>query len=560
MPLPVKMPSMEITRHFASVNGREVHYRRAGSGPPVLLFHVSPQTSAFVLSELGELADQFTLIGLDTPGYGESGPLRQSQPTIADYAEAAREAMDALGLGRVPVYGSHTGANIAVELARRAPDRVSGLVLDGLSLNTPDVAQDRVRRYAPQFVPTDGGEHLAWAWQHTRDQLLFWPWYEPHRANRLSTDIKSADYLHDVVVAKMSATAYWLGYRAAFSHDAREALRDLRVETYFVTAAADSHTEIERSIDDLPPCIHFVDTRPDTQLPAIRRALEAVQGDGGYHHPQMATSGPRFYATLPQGQRLVRRWGKESGRPLVALHGGMSTSLALFDELQGLGVNRLVLAPDIAGAGDSDALPTEESDLERFAADVRDVLRAEGVKEFDVYGESGGASLALELARQTGAPMGRLVLSSPELPDDATKVEMTTRVAPEIEARWDGSHLLTAWHILRDSKLFWPWYQRSTKGVRDIEPLIEPVALQRQLLAWLKGRLTYGNYVRAALAADPSALSSAVDVPTLVVTQSGDLLEEHGRRLADSMSNAELVRTATGLRSSQLTEAFLLEG
>ena len=67
---------MNITRHFVRAGGREVHYRRAGSGPPFVLFHVSPQSSAFVLPHLLPLADRYTLIGLDTPGYGESDPLR----------------------------------------------------------------------------------------------------------------------------------------------------------------------------------------------------------------------------------------------------------------------------------------------------------------------------------------------------------------------------------------------------------------------------------------------------------------------------------------------------
>lgn len=89
---------------------------------------------------------------------------------------------------------------------------------------------------------------------------MFWPWYQPHKANRLHAGIKDADYLHDVVLAKMSAADYWLGYRAAFSHDSRDALRELTMETFFVTAGADVHTAVERSLPDLPPNIHFIDT------------------------------------------------------------------------------------------------------------------------------------------------------------------------------------------------------------------------------------------------------------------------------------------------------------
>ncbi len=36
----------EITRHFMTVGTRQVHYRRAGSGPPVVLLHPSPNSGA----------------------------------------------------------------------------------------------------------------------------------------------------------------------------------------------------------------------------------------------------------------------------------------------------------------------------------------------------------------------------------------------------------------------------------------------------------------------------------------------------------------------------------
>ena len=537
---------MQITRHFVRVDNREVHYRRAGSGPPLVLFHVSPQSSAFVMPELLPLAEQYTLIALDTPGYGESDPLIQSAPAMADYADSVSDTLTALGINRAPVFGAHTGANIAVELARRAPERVAGLVLDGLSLSTPEVAQDRTHHYAPPFVPTAGGEHLAWAWQHTRDQVLFWPWYEPHKANRLQADVKSADYLHDVVLAKMAAADYWLGYRAAFSHDSRDALRELTVDTYFVTAATDSHTEVERSLDGLPPNFHFVDTTYDAQPGAIRDVLARIKGDAtiaSAAHPARRRALYRTYIDVPQGRRLVRQGGSDSGRPLVLLHGGMRTSALLSGRANALAAQRPVIAIDIAGNGDSDTLTAPDPNLEAFADDVRAVLGKCGVDEFDLYGESIGATLALEVARQAGKAVGRLILDRPEMPGAELSVELLDRVAPAIEAKWDGSHFLTAWHILRDAALFWPWYQRTIEGVRDLEPEIEPVGLQRRLLAWLKGRLSYRDYIHAGLRADPNQLLSATSHPALVIGTGGDILEDHAKRAADGLASGHFVAT-----------------
>jgi pimeloyl-ACP methyl ester carboxylesterase len=535
---------MPITRHFVRVGEREVHYRTAGSGPPFVLFHVSPQTGAFVLPALLPLAERYTLIALDTPGYGESDPLVQTAPVLADYAEAVLATLDALGIDRAPFYGSHTGANVAVELARRAPERVAALILDGLSLSTPEVAQDRTDHYAPPFTPTAGGEHLAWAWQHTRDQLLFWPWYEPHQANRLSMEMKSPEYLHDVVLAKMAAADYWLGYRAAFNHDSPDALRQLQVDTFFVTAMADEHTEVERSIPDLPANIRFVDTDAAGQLNAIRTILANIENDdyaGDSQRPTPRRQLSRTYVGNSGEQRLVRRAGLGSGRPLVLLHGGMGSSALLTNQATALAVGRPVISIDVAGNGDSDPLRDDNRNLDGFAEDTRSVIKACGADEFDLYGESIGATLALALARQAERKVGNLILDRPELPHDDRRKELIARVAPPIVARWDGSHFLTAWHMLRDAALFWPWYQHNPAGVRNIEPEVEPIALQIRLLAWLKGRLTYGDYVRAGLRADTSSLLKATKHRTLVIGTTSDILASHARHAVDELASAKLL-------------------
>lgn len=551
---------MKITRHFVRVGDREVHYRCAGSGPPFVLFHVSPQSSAFVLPELLSLADHYTLVALDTPGYGESDPLPFTAPQMADYADAVIETLNALGIDRAPLYGSHTGANIAVEIARRAPDRVAALVLDGLSLSTPEVAHDRINHYAPRFEPSADGAHLAWAWQHTRDQLLFWPWYQPHKANRLHADVKNADYLHDVVLGKMAAADYWLGYRAAFGHDSRDALKQVTVETFFVTADVDSHTAIERSLPDLPANIHYIDTTHDTQLDAIRSVLSSVENIGVFRPPPEPTHRAplyRSFVAVDGGQRLVRRGGPDQGRPLVLLHGGMRTSAVIADRMTAFAASRPVIAIDIAGNGDSDPLSQDGASLDTFADDVLTVLAACGVNDFDLYGETGGACLGAAIAVKAGNQVGKLILDRPECPDDKIKNDLIANIAPPIEATWDGTHFLTAWHMLRDSALFWPWYNRTRDGVRDIEPDVEPVALQARLVAWLKGRLTYGDYVRATLSADTESVLHSVSQPAMVVGTSGDQLEAHARKTAEMLSTAELHITNQLRAPTSVMAAFL---
>jgi pimeloyl-ACP methyl ester carboxylesterase len=48
----------------------------------------------------------------DSPGFGLSDPLGVGEAQMQDFAEAAIEFMDALGVERAAVYGFHTGAMI----------------------------------------------------------------------------------------------------------------------------------------------------------------------------------------------------------------------------------------------------------------------------------------------------------------------------------------------------------------------------------------------------------------------------------------------------------------
>ena len=113
------------------------------------------------------------------------------------------------------------------------------------------------------------------------------------------------------------------------------------------------------------------------------------------------------YFPLADGRRLavVSRGG---GAPLVLLH-GWSMSAAVFTELlDPLGVERLVLAPDLPGHGASD--PGPAYDPAALAGDLEEWLLGTGHREIDLIGWSLGGQVALELARSARLRVRRLVL------------------------------------------------------------------------------------------------------------------------------------------------------
>ena len=81
-----------IRKGYVNVSHGQMHYRTAGSGPPVILVHGSPSSSRTYIDLMGRLSDQFTVIALDTAGYGNSTPLMPGgQPEIPDFARVLAE-------------------------------------------------------------------------------------------------------------------------------------------------------------------------------------------------------------------------------------------------------------------------------------------------------------------------------------------------------------------------------------------------------------------------------------------------------------------------------------
>ena len=105
------------------------HVRIGGDGPPVLLLHGFPQTHHAWAKVAGLLADRYTVVVPDTPGYGDTvGP----EPTPENFskrrlAALCRGLMAALGHQRFHDAGHDRGGRIAYRMAFEFPETVRSL-------------------------------------------------------------------------------------------------------------------------------------------------------------------------------------------------------------------------------------------------------------------------------------------------------------------------------------------------------------------------------------------------------------------------------------------------
>lgn len=155
-----------IRKGYVDTAAGQVHYRmRPGEGTPIVCFHQTASSSAMFERFMALWTGPQPIYALDTPGFGGSYE-PQGQPTMRDYAAVLLEAATALGLGRMHLFGHHTGACIAIELADLAPARTASLAMIGPVTITREEAGAFKSVYPKDFRLKPDGSHVRAMWDY----------------------------------------------------------------------------------------------------------------------------------------------------------------------------------------------------------------------------------------------------------------------------------------------------------------------------------------------------------------------------------------------------------
>ncbi|HET9728132.1 MAG TPA: alpha/beta hydrolase, partial [Acidimicrobiia bacterium] len=119
-----------------TAHGRVVSYYEFGDadGVPVLALHGTPASGAsFAWADAAARARGVRLIAPDRPGIGHSDRVaRHERATVAQFAPAILDAVDALGVRGFSVLGYSGGGPYAVAIAAAAAERVhAGAIVSG---------------------------------------------------------------------------------------------------------------------------------------------------------------------------------------------------------------------------------------------------------------------------------------------------------------------------------------------------------------------------------------------------------------------------------------------
>lgn len=542
-------PHPFIKRHFVTIDGkRQIHYRRAGKGPPVLLLHQSPTSSREYIPLIEHLSSHFTVIAPDTPGNGLSEPLPEpAAPTMDDYGDNIAKFLDAIGVPKIAVYGFHTGASVAAAFSTRHPNRVHGTILNGFVALTPEERADILANYLVSIAPRWDGGHLALLWSRIREQFIFFPWYRASLAGRADRDLPPLDVIHWNAMEWLRAgDAYRKPYGAAFAYAGDQVA--MRFTTPVVICASDWDTlvkHLDRLPKNLPANVEVKRIGPDRAAVApfvLNELKRFAKGEAPAPvRPKPLSDRPyQDYVDVVGGQLHVRRTDSGTGRPVLVQHDAASDNRIVDRATTGFMGKRPAFAFDLPGNGEFDnTIGTNNVTVPRYAEVVGQALDSLGLKEVDAYGMWGGGSVMLDLALQRSATVKHLAMSSVLYFDATFAKELYEKYTFPIEPDWYGGYLIKCWHAMRDQSIYWPWYERTRKGIIWQEPMVDPVFVHNRVVAMLKAGTMYHHHYRAHFAYATGDALKRVKVPTLIGSPSWDPNFGDSRRAHEATPNTE---------------------
>ena len=232
------MAAARIVKAYVDLPDGQVHcHVREGEGEAIVFLHQTATSAASYDPLLAALGVPRRLVAIDTPGFGGSFH-PAGQPAMADYAGWIVATIDALGIGGFHLFGHHTGASLAIDIAAHYPDRVRSVMLAGPVFMTEAERADFLLHYREPIRPRADGGHLIENWTY---------------AAGFNRDCPP-ELMHGEVVAMLHA---WRGrpqaYTAVAHHDPVPLAARLRCPALLLTSPDDFfHATLDRAQAALP--------------------------------------------------------------------------------------------------------------------------------------------------------------------------------------------------------------------------------------------------------------------------------------------------------------------
>lgn len=175
------MEKAHLDDRTTEVNELLIHYRVAGSGPPLLLLHALGESGLDWQWVIPTFVHTHRIYALDLPGSGKSAK-PATDYTPAFFTRMVIGFLDALKIEQALVIGNSLGGLIALRLAFYRPERVRALVL----VDSAGLGREVSLSLRTASLPVWGELAVAWhqtpigAWQRVWERVVELFAWAPH--------------------------------------------------------------------------------------------------------------------------------------------------------------------------------------------------------------------------------------------------------------------------------------------------------------------------------------------------------------------------------------------
>lgn len=214
-----------IRKGYAETPYGQIHYRQVyqAEGIPLVLLHQTASSGSMFEALMTRLAGTFHTIAPDTPGFGNSFD-PPPQFNLAFLAAALRSALQHLGVTSCCLFGHHTGAALAIEMARQQPGLARKVILSGPPILT-ETQKERLKAILRPFSLQEDGSHLAQTWQRIRDRDPLLPLETVQR---------------ETLLTQRAGAAAQQAYHGVFEHPLAQALSSLEMPVLVMSGEQDT--------------------------------------------------------------------------------------------------------------------------------------------------------------------------------------------------------------------------------------------------------------------------------------------------------------------------------
>ncbi|MBL42610.1 MAG: hypothetical protein CMM49_08125 [Rhodospirillaceae bacterium] len=449
----------EVTREYFDGIFGQLHLRRAGkdlgSKDPIILLHQSPSNSRPFEGLMKELCSDRLVYAIDTPGFGDSdAPV--SPPNISDYAFSIIEFINHLNFDTVNLFGDHTGAKIAVEIIKQNPSKIGSAVFNSCPVYSKKQMKKMMLHLEdekPKDIIPEDGAHFVERWKSLQK------WYTNSPLELINRDF---------IEMQRPLDKGWYGHNAAFAVNHADNLPKINHpllvlcpnDMLWDATKASSNFLVNGSIMELPNYgmgSLSIDTEMysnilkkfyDNQIKLNIENLSANIYKPNFNRVNKKIK--KIFLNIDGVQVHARVSGspKYQRKPILCLHMSPFSSRNFENLLLELGKDRLAIAMDIPGFGESDPTEQEPSIDSLSKIVIRSLMQISGENPIDIMGDHTGAVIALHIAAFNKGLVSNLILNG--LPCfDKHEREERYKKSNYNQPQTDGSHLIKRWSSVK---------------------------------------------------------------------------------------------------------------